>query len=228
MGSLIKASVVILFFVSWCVSQEPITFLSTKWERTTLHAPPPDTTPIGPVTPVSADTKYFQRKAREQRTDNPLDPNRESMEARSQQMDQAVRESRAPKADDQKGYVYTAEVRNDTGSTVAVIFWEYVFTEIARPSNVVRRQFLCAASIKDGEKKMLSAFSLLGPSDVIAIDSLAKPGGGKLFDEKVQVNRIELSDGTIIQRDNWKLKDVQAAVERAVSKPWGNETCRAL
>ena len=161
MGSLIKASIVVLFFVSWCVSQEPITFLSAKWERTTLHAPPPDTTSVGPVTPVMSDTKYFQRKAREQRTDNPMDPNRESMEARSAQMDQAVRESRAAKADDQKGYIYTAEVRNDTGSTVAIIFWEYVFTEIARPSNVVRRQFLCGTSIKDGEKKMLSAFSLL-------------------------------------------------------------------
>lgn len=227
MGSLIKASIVVLFFVSWSVSQEPVSIISAKWQRTTIQAPDPDTTPVGPVTPVSTDMKNFQRKAREQRTDNPMDPTQESMEARSLAMDRAVRESRAPKADDQKGYSYSAEVRNDTGATVAILFWEYTFTEIAKPSNVVHRQFLCPVNMKNGEKKTLTAFSLMGPSDVIAIDSLSK-NSEKLFDEKFQVNRIELSDGTIIQRDNWKFKDVQAAVERAVSKPWGNEVCRAL
>ena len=227
MSSLIKASIVLVLFVSWCASQEPVSILSAKWQHSTIRAATPDVTPVGPVTPVMADTKNFQRKAREQRTDNPMDPNQESMEARSLAMDRAIRESRAPKADDQKGYSYTAEVRNDTGSTVAILYWEYAFTEIAKPSNVVRRQFLCVVNMKDGEKKLLSAFSLLGPSDVIGVESLAK-ATERLFDEKFQVNRIELADGTIIQRDNWKFKDVQAAVDRAVSKPWGNETCRAL
>ena len=227
MSSLIKASIAILLFVSWCASQEPITILSAKWQHTTIQAANPDVTPVGPVTPVMADTKYFQRKAREQRTDNPTDPTQESMEGRSLQMDKAIRESRAAKADDQKGYSYTAEVRNNTGSTVAILFWEYTFTELAKPSNVVRRQFLCGVNMKDGEKKILTAFSLHGPSDVIGVESLAK-ATEKLFDEKFQINRIELADGTIIQRDNWKFKDVQDAVERAVSKPWGTEICRAL
>ena len=227
MSSLIKASIVLVLFVSGCVSQEPVPILSAKWQRTTIRAADPDVTPVGPVTPVMADTKNFQRKAREQRTDNPMDPNQESMEARSLAIDKAIRESRAPKADDQKGYTYTAEVRNDTGSTIAVIFWEYTFTELAKPSNIVRRQFLCRANMKDGEKKVLSAFSLLGPSDVIGVESLAK-ATEKLFDEKFQVNGIELADGTIIQRDNWNFKDLQPAVQRAVSKPWGHEICRAL
>ena len=138
-----------------------------------------------------------------------------------------MKESRTPQADAVTGYTYTAEMRNDTGSKVSIVFWEYKFIEIAHPTNIVRRQFLCGADLKNGETKELSAFSLLGPSDVIGVDSLAKTNQ-KLFTESVQVNRIELSDGTVIQRDNWKYADVKEAVLRATSTPWGNEVCRGL
>lgn len=228
MKVLLSASVFVLLFSSFCFSQdEPVPVLSARWQRTTVQAAQPEVTPVGPVTPVMADTKYFQRKAREQRTDNPLDPNDASIEGRSRAMDKAIRESRTPKPDDLTGYRYVAEVRNDTGKAIAVIFWEYVFTEIARPANTVRRQFLCGVKLKDGDKRELSAFSLLGPSDAIDAESLAK-STGKLFDEKVVVNRIELADGTVLQRHNWKYSDVKKAVERATSTPWGKEICRAL
>jgi hypothetical protein len=227
MSVLLKASILVLLFSSWCFSQELVPVLNARWQRAKIQAPRTEIIPVGPVTPVMADTKYFQRKAREQRTDNPMDPNENSIEGRSRAMDKAIRESRAPQADDLNGYSYTAEVRNDTGSTVTVIFWEYVFTEIARPSNVVRRQFLCGVKLKNGEKKELSAFSLLGPSDVIDVGSLAKTND-KLFDELFQVNRIELEDGTVLQRNTWKYIDVKSAVERVTSTPWGKETCRAL
>lgn len=228
MKALLSASVFVLLFSSVCFSQdEPVPVLSARWQRTTVQAAQPEVIPVGPVTPVMAETKYFQRKAREQRTDNPMDPNDASIEGRSRAMDKAVRESRTPKADNQTGYRYVAEVRNDTGKAVAVIFWEYVFTEIARPANTVRRQFLCGVKLKEGDKRELSAFSLLAPSDAIDAESLAK-STGKIFDEKVVVNRIEFSDGTILQRHNWKYADVKAAVERATSTPWGKEICRAL
>ena len=98
---------------------------------------------------------------------------------------------------------------------------------IARPTNVVRRQFLCSVNLKNGDSKDLSVFSLLAPSDVIDAESLAK-STDKLFDEKVFVNRIEFADGTLRQRGNWKYEDVQNSVERATSVGWGNETCRGL
>jgi hypothetical protein len=228
MKLLLKASILVLLLSSsFSLAQEPVPILSAKWQRTTRQAPDPEITGVGPVTPVMAETKYFQRKAREQRTDNPLDPDETSIEGRSRAMDKAVRESRAPKADDLIGYLYSTEMRNDTGQTVHVIFWEYQFTEIARPTNVVRRQFLCGAKLKNGEKKEMTAFSLLGPSDVIDVESLAK-STGKLFEEKVQVNRIELADGTILQRDNWKFSDVKDSVARVTSTPWGKEPCKAL
>lgn len=227
MSVLFKALIVVLLISPFCFSQEPVPILNARWKRATIRAQKPDVTPVGPVTPVMAETKYFQRKAREARTDNPMDPNTESMEGRSRAMDKAVRESRTAQGDDVTGYTYTAEMRNDTGSAISIIFWEYRFVEIAHPTNVVRRQFLCGIEFKNGETKELSVFSLHGPSDVIGVESLGKDNE-KLFTESVQVNRIELSDGTIIQRDNWKFADVKEAVKNATSTPWGNEVCRAL
>jgi hypothetical protein len=227
MNHLPKALFVILSLSLFALSQEPVPITNARWQHVTRQAPKTEVIPVGPVTPVMAETKYFQRKAREQRTDNPMDPNEVSIEGRSRAMDKAVRESRTPQPDDHKGYLYSADIRNDTGSTVVVIFWEYQFKEIARPENIVRRQFLCGMKMKDGERKELSVFSLLGPSDVLTVESLTK-SGEKLFEERVRVNRIELADGNILQRNDWKYGDVKKAVERATSTPWGTETCRPL
>jgi hypothetical protein len=227
MKALLKISVVGLLFSSFCFSQEPVPILSARWERSVQPAPKTEVTPVGPSVPVMAETKYFQRKAREQRTDNPMDPAEASIEGRSLAMDKAVRESRTPQPDDIAGFLYSVEMRNDTGSKVEVVFWEFTFTEIAQPTNVVKRQFLCSANMKIGEKKSFSAFSTLGPSDVISLESLAKTKA-KLFDESVRVNRIELSDGNTLQRHDWKYQDVKEAVKRVTSTPWGTETCRAL
>jgi hypothetical protein len=73
----------------------------------------------------------------------------------------------------------------------------------------------------------LTAFSTQGPTDVINTASLAKPETN-LFDEKVQVNRIEYADDDVLQRGNWKLADVKTSVDRATSTPWGKEVCRPL
>ena len=227
MSVLFKSWILLLFVTPFCFSQDPMPVLRAGWERTVQRAPKPEITAGGPVKEVTADTKYFQRKAREARTDITIDPTETTVTARSQAMDRAVQESRAPQADDIRGYSYIAEVRNDSGKTAQVIFWEYRFAEIAQPANVVRRQFLCGAKLKNGDKRALSAFSLLGPSETIALESLGK-SKDKLFNEEVYVNRIEFSDGSILQRDDWKYADVKTGVERATSTPWGKEPCRAL
>ena len=220
----------LLLSIPVCLAQDPVTITNSRWERTTLRAPRADVEGTGPVTPVMGETKNFQRNARAQRTDNPMDPNEHSIEGRSRALDKAVRESRTPQADNQSGFIYSAELRNDTGQGISVIYWEYRFTEIARPSNVVRRQFLCAVNMKDGENKSVSIFSLLGPSDLIDVESLAKAQQKKekLFIEEVIVNSIELADGNILQRPTWKFSEVKEGVARVTSTPWGRETCRML
>jgi hypothetical protein len=229
MSFLLRTIILVLFVAPASFSQEPVPVLSSRWSRTVRPAAKPNVTPSGPARPVNPDEKFFQRKAREQRTDNPRDPYDDSIEGRSAAMDKAVQLSRVPQPDDVAGYTYTAEVRNDSGTPVEIVFWEYRFTEIANPANVVRRQFLCGIKLKAGERKELSAFSLLGPSDSLDLKSLAK-AKEKLFEEHVQVNRIELTDGNVLQRNDWKYSDVKAAVERATSTPWGKgkELCRAL
>ena len=227
MKYLFKTSILVLLFSSFSFSQEPVPVLHFGWQRTHKAAPKSSVTPNSPVAPVIPENKYFQRKAREQRTDNPMDPTEHTIEGRSRAIDKVVQESRTPQVDDITGYTYSAKVRNDTGKAIAVVFWEYRFSEIARPANVVRRQFLCGVELKDGATRELSAFSLLGPSDAVNVESLAK-STGKVFDEKVLVNRIEFVDGNILQRDTWNYADVKAGVQRATSTPWGEETCRGL
>lgn len=221
------ASILILLISPVCFSQDPMPVLRAGWQRTVQRAPKTGTGAQGPAREVTSDNKYFQRKAREARTDMSVDPLEGTVDARSAAMDRAVQESRAPQIDDIAGYSYVAEVRNDSGKTVEVIYWEYRFAEIARPTNLVRRQFLCGTKLKNGEKRSLSAFTLLGPSDSIAVESLAK-SKEKLFDEEVIVNRIEFSDGSILQREDWKFASVKAGVERATSTPWEPGICRAL
>jgi hypothetical protein len=227
MSVLSRALILVLLLSSYAVSQDPVSVVSSRWFRTVKPVQKPSPTAGGPSRPMSPDDKYFQRTARAARTDNPQDPYQESMDGRSAAIDKAVQESRTPKADDVTGYTYIAEMQNDSGKTIAVVFWEYEFVEIANPANVVRRQFLCALKIKTGERQELSAFTLHGPSDSVAVESLAK-SSEKLFNEKAQINRIELSDGAIMQRHDWKFADVKEAVKRATSTPWGKETCRAL
>lgn len=227
MSVLFRTLIFVLLLSSCAFSQDPVSVVNSHWFRTVKATPKPSPMAAGPSRPMSPDDKYFQRTARAARTDNPMDPYEESMDGRSAKIEKAVQESRTPKGDDVTGYTYVAEMQNDSGKTIAIVYWEYEFVEIANPANVVRRQFLCALKIKTGERKELSAFTLLGPSDGLALESLAK-SPDKAFNEKAQINRIELSDGAILQRQDWKFADVKEAVKRATSSPWGRETCRAL
>jgi hypothetical protein len=216
-----------LLLSPFCYGQDPMPVLRAGWKRTVHQAPRADNTVQRPARELNANNKYFQRKAREARTDIRGDPDEGTIDARSEALDRAVQESRTAKADDIAGYSYAAEVRNDSGKTVEIVYWEYRFAEIARPTNITRRQFLCGAKFKSGEKRSLSAFSLLGPSDALTLESLAK-SAERLFNEEVLVNRIEFSDGSILQRPDWKFAEVKEGVKRATSTPWGREVCRAL
>lgn len=214
-------------FADLCVAQDPLPVLGSGWQRSVRKADDPAVQPSGPARVLTVDDKNFTKKAREQRTDNPLSPDKDSIDARSAAMERNIQESRMPKASDVSGYNYSASVRNDSGKTVKVIFWEYRFTEIARPSNVVRRQFLCSVNLKKGSRMDLAAFSILAPSDTIDAESLAK-STEKLFDEHVQINRIEFSDDSVLQRGGWKLDDVKSSIDRVTSTPWRREVCRVL
>ena len=227
MNRIFKVLVPILLLLPACFSQDPMPILNSGWQRIVLKAQDPQIPQSGPAKAITDNDKVFQRQARELRADVLKAQDFPTVDERSAALEKAAQESQTPKGENVTGYSYTASVRNDSDKTVKVVFWEFRFTEIARPANVVHRQFLCSVDLKSGKKMDLSVFSLLGPSDTIDAESLAK-STGKLFDEKVQINRIELSDDSILQRSSWKYDDVRAAVKHATSTPWGKEICRAL
>jgi hypothetical protein len=205
----------------------PVPVLESAWERARPKAG--DAEPAGtvPAAAVIPENKYFQRKAREELPPGAIDPNEMTIDGRSAAIERNVQRSRTWPAEPVDGFTYRIKIMNAAERPVEVVFWEYQFIEIANPKNIVRRQFLCAAKIKPGEKRDLSVFSTLGPSDVIDAKTLATTGG-KLFNEAVFINRVEYSDGAILQDTNWKFADIQPSLKRVLSTPWKNEMCRSL
>jgi hypothetical protein len=198
-----------------------------RWERMRIPGQKIDNRTAAPQRMLTSDDKYYQRASRENRPKGVTDPSEYTTDGRSAALENNVQQARSAKTDDVMGFRYVANVKNESDRKVDVLFWEYRFTEFANPQNVVRRQFLCSAKMKPGEKMELSAVSSLGPSEIISADSLKAPSQN-LFDEKIFLNRVEFADGAILQRRDWKMAEVEASVKQAVSAPWGKEVCKML
>ena len=204
-----------------------VSILDHKWERVRIAGEKFSTGAVPPVRAVIPENKQRQRAARETMPQGAVDPNEYTTDGRSAALEKNVQEARTVKTDDLNGFRYSAHVRNMSDRKIEVVFWEFQFMEIANSSNFVRRQFLCSVKIKPGDKAEVFAYSTLGPSEVISSESLTG-NSERLFGEKVLINRIEYSDGAILQRRDWKMKEVEAALKKATSTAWGREVCRAL
>lgn len=204
-----------------------VSVIGHKWERIRIAGERISNFDVPPVRSVINENKMRQRTARENQPKGAFDPNEGTIDGRSAALERTVQESRSVKTDDINAFRYAANIRNNGDRKIEIVFWEYGFKEFANPANVVRHQFLCSVKIKPGDKFELFANSILGPSEVISSDSLIDTPG-KLFDEKVLVNRIEYADGAILQRREWKISEIKQGLEKATSTPWGREVCRAL
>lgn len=173
------------------------------------------------------ENKKFQREVRERLSPGAIDPNTQTEDGRSEALEKIVSESRKSEQKMTDGYIYQAKLRNNTETSTRVIFLEFQFTETADPTNTVRRQFLCAVSIKPKEKGDIWSFSVLGPSEVVNVGSLSS-SDGKQFESKVMINRIEFSNGSILQRKDWDYRAMKRSIDRATETPWGNEICRGI
>ena len=218
---------ILLLLPCVCLSQDPLPVVRSSWQPTVRKSQKVDVPETGPARQMIVEDTVGQRTARDFRTDHPDNPSDLTPDGRRAAIEKNEQEAKAPQPADIKGFDYSATVRNDGQKNVQVIYWEYKFIERANPKNVVRRQFLCAVNIKKGAEFDLSAFSTLGPTEVIDAKT-AGSSADKLYDEAVRINRIEYDDNDILQRGDWKFADVKAAVDRATAKPWGKEICRAL
>jgi hypothetical protein len=202
--------------------------LGYKWAKSRQVVEKLETPTITPAAALTPADKNFQRNRRINDPAGVRDPNADTLDGRSAALDKSVQEARAPKPKPVDGFSYKAKIKNASTKIIEVVFWEYQFKEIANPTTMVRRQFLCGVNIKPEKDKELQAFSLLGPSDVISVGSLANKSGENLFEEKVVVNRVEYADGTIWQRKDWNFAEVKLGIARAIGTPWGTEMCRGL
>jgi hypothetical protein len=206
----------------------PVVVLGFKWDKRRQIIENPDSAAdVAPVRAVIQDNKILERNARAQIPAGARDPNEETIDGRSAALEKSVQESRSPKAKPVDGFEYRAKVQNASKKVMEIVFWEYQFTETANPATVVRRQFICAVNIKPDKEKELLAFSVSGPSDVISVGSLSSKSG-KLFQEKVLINRVEYADGSIWQRKDWNFGEVKTTLAIATSTPWKSEMCRGL
>jgi hypothetical protein len=204
-----------------------VLLLGSKWAKSRVEVSKQEATSNAPAAAMIPANRNFERNRRINDPAGVRDPNADTLDGRSAALEKTVRDARSPGATHIDGYAYRAKVRNAGEKAVEVLFWEYQFTETANPSNVVRRQFLCGVQIKPKKEKELEAVSLSGPSEVVSVGSLAaRPG--EVYREKVLINRVEYSDGSIWQRKGWSYGEVRAAVARATATPWGGEMCRGL
>ena len=202
-----------------------VTVVSFKWStihQTYRKQDAPNTSPPPEMTAAN------KSAARVARVNNPLapDPNVDTIDGRSAAMEKAVQEARNTSGRTSADrFEYIARIRNAADKPVDVIFWEYQFTDPANSNSLTRRQFLCGVKIKPNKEVELQAFSLLGPSQVIQA-STNKTNAP--LQEKVVINRVEFTDGTIWQRRDWKFAEIRDSYRRAIDNPWEGEMCRAL
>ena len=203
----------------------PLTVTSFKWSRARRSIQAPEVAGNAPAQAMIPQNRNFARNARINEPRGARDPNQDTVDGRSAALEKSVAESRAPKAEPMDGYLYKIKVQNPGPKVVEAVFWEYRFHDPANPNLVARRQFLCVANISAGKGKEFEGFSLSGPSDVVDANTL---NSGTPLKEEVLINRVEYTDGSMLQRKTWSLEEVKASYERALRESWLPGMCKAL
>jgi hypothetical protein len=184
----------------------------------------------GNPAPASAMISQNKNFARNARTNDPAgvrDPNSDSVDGRAAAIEKSVQESRSPKSKTVDGFAYHIKVRNLGKANVEILFWEYQFIDPLNPSTLTRHQFLCGVDVHAGKEHELEGFSTTAPSAVVNAGSLGMENKTSI-EEKVVINRVEYSDGTIWQRPDWSLREVKTSYERALAGPWTPGMCKGL
>jgi hypothetical protein len=204
-----------------------ITVLNSKWYKSRQAIEKVETADTAPAPAMTTANKNFERNRRINDPAGVRDPNADTLDARSAALEKSVQQARTPQAKPVDGYAYRVKIQNASKKVVEVVFWEYQFIDPSNAGALARRQFLCGVNIKPDKEKELQAFSLSGPSDVVSAVSLSNQSQVR-FQEKIVINRVEYSDGTIWQRKDWNFAEVKQSIARAIGTPWGTEMCRGL
>jgi hypothetical protein len=204
----------------------PIAVVSYRWSKDRRAMELIDAS--GSNTPQPAmipQNKNFQRNARINDPAGVRDPNADTLDGRSAELDRitaAARETK-PQTD---GFTYQTKVQNNSAKPVAIVFWEYQFREKGNPAILSRRQFVCLAKLKPAKTRDLEIFTLAAPSSVVSVKTLSKKSE-PTFDESVLINRVEFEDGSNWQRKDWNYDEVKLTAKTA-SNAKKQQMCRGL
>ena len=222
----------LLLFASPALAQDvsadetPIAVLSYRWSRDRRAMELIDTsTQNSPQAAMIPQNKNFQRNARINDPAGVRDPNADTLDGRSAELDRITAEARESKPQTD-GFTYQTKVQNNSAKPVAIVFWEYQFREKGNPAILSRRQFVCQAKLKPAKARDFEIFTLAAPSSVVSVKTLSKKSA-PTFDEAVIINRVEFEDGSNWQRKDWNYDDVKLTA-KTVSNSKKQQTCRGL
>ena len=202
----------------------PLVVTSFRWVKDRKAIENAVSVTSSPAPAMIAANRNFEKQRRINDPAGVRDPNADTLDGRSAELDRIVQQSREPQPVD--GFTYMVKVQNGSSKLIQTIFWEYQFHEAANPTNVTRRQFLCSARINPEKEKVLQVFSLSGPSDVVNVKSLAKASADQ-FREVVVINRVEYADESFWQRKGWDVNDLKL-IPKARSETRNLPVCRSL
>jgi hypothetical protein len=229
---LLPSVLLLLLFASPVLTQDvsagenPIAVLSYRWSRDRRAMELIDTSNRNSPQPAMIpQNKNFQRNARINDPAGVRDPNADTLDGRSAELDRITAEARESKPQTD-GFTYQTKIQNNSAKPVAVVFWEYQFREKGNPTILSRRQFVCQAKLKPAKARDFEIFTLAAPSSVISVKTLSKKSE-PAFDESVIINRVEFEDGSNWQRKDWNYDDVKLTAKTA-SNAKKQQTCRGL
>ena len=206
--------------------EAPIAVLSYNWSKDRRAMELIDTSgPNSPQPAMIPQNKNFERQKRINDPAGVRDPNADTLDGRSAELDRITAESRETKPQTD-GFTYQTKVQNNSAKPVAVVFWEYQFREKGNPAILSRRQFVCLAKLKPAKTRELEIFTLAAPSSVVSVKTLSKKSE-PAFDETVIINRVEFEDGSNWQRKDWNYDDVKLTAKTA-SNAKKQQMCRGL
>ena len=229
---LLLSALLLLLFAAPALAQDvaadetPIAVLSYRWSKDRRAMELIDTSNRNSPQPAMIpQNKNFQRNARINDPAGVRDPNADTIDGRSAELDRITAEARQTKPQ-AEGFTYQTKVQNNSAKPVAVVFWEYQFREKGNPTVLSRRQFVCQAKLKPAKARDFEIFTLAAPSSVISVKTLSKKSE-PTFDEAVIINRVEFEDGSNWQRKDWNYDDVKLTA-KTVSNAKKQQMCRGL
>lgn len=92
---------------------------------------------------------------------------------------------------------YRVNLKNTGIRIVKAVVWDFQASDTDQFEESTHRQFRCTAKIKPNQNEKFEGYSVLPPSRVI------RASGGKAYNQRVILNRIEYTDGTFWQRPDW-------------------------